>query len=119
MARASLTKRARTRARGLAAAPRNGRARMARGAAPRVTVTHMSGPAPTRRQALTAENLADLGEQLLRQLCQMLIVERGVQVVRAQPRDHQDDFHVRSQLYWRDRPGLVRLMHRALEPADV
>lgn len=75
--------------------------------------------APTRRQALTLETLAGLDRSLLRQLCQLIVVERGMRITRVQPRDRQDDLYTTSTLLWRPRPGLVRVLHRPLEPADV
>jgi hypothetical protein len=77
------------------------------------------GRIPTRRQALTAENLSELGARLVRQLCQVIVVERGARITRVQPRNLQDDLYTTSTLLWRSRPGLVRVMHRPLETADV
>src|SRR3954468_15519363 len=79
----------------------------------------MMGRTPTRRQALTSENLSELDARLVRQLCQVIVVERGARITRVQPRNLQDDLYTTSTLLWRSRPGLVRVMHRPLEAADV
>ena len=82
-------------------------------------MTYVSNAPSTRRQSLTAETLPHLEPLLVRQLCQVLIVERGVRIVRVQPRDRQDDLYTSAEFLWRARPGLVRLFHRPLEAADV
>lgn len=79
----------------------------------------VTGSAPTRRQALTADGLHALGGQLVRKLCQLLVIERGLRITRVQPRDRQDDIYTVTEMLWRTRPGLVRVVHRPLERADV
>lgn len=76
-------------------------------------------PPATRRQALTTATLPDLGRSLLRQLCQVILAERGLRVMRAQPRADLDDLYVRAQVIWRTRPTRIRLLHRPLRAADV
>jgi hypothetical protein len=75
--------------------------------------------APTRRQALTAENLGDLNQGLVRTLCQMLIMEQGFRATRVQPRDRQEDIYFQIPLAWRGGEGIVRVLHRPLEPGDA
>lgn len=76
-------------------------------------------PPATRRQALTAATLTSLGRPLLRQLCQVILAERGLRVVRVQPRADLDDLYADAQVIWRARSTRVRLLHRPLVGDDV
>jgi hypothetical protein len=82
-------------------------------------LTDVSDLAPTRRQALTPETLPQLDPMLVRQLCQMLVVEQGLRITRVQRRDRQEDLHTEVEILGRTRPGVVRVVHRPLEPVDV
>lgn len=79
----------------------------------------MPAQPPTARKALTAQNLPGLGRARIRELCQVLLVERGLRLTRAQPRADVDDLYVQAPLIWRPRTGLMRVLHRAAEATDL
>lgn len=79
----------------------------------------MSTHPVTRQKALTSDGLPALGSLTVRKLCQMLIVERGMRITRVQPRNQQDDIYTMTQGLWQTRPGLVRIVHRPVEDADI
>jgi hypothetical protein len=56
---------------------------------------------------------------MLRQLCQVLLAERGLRAQRAQPRAELDDLYLSAPAIWRARPSRVRLIYRPLRSDDV
>jgi hypothetical protein len=84
-----------------------------------VTLAVVSTHLITRQKALTSDGLAALGSPLIRKLCQLVIIERGLRITRVQPRNQQDDIYTLTQGLWRSRPGLVRIVYRPLDNEDV
>jgi hypothetical protein len=63
--------------------------------------------------------LGDLGRDERRQLCQALVVERGLRLREIIPGAEHDDLIVTGAILWRARPQLIRISYRSLRQEDV